>query len=387
VTRADDCYLDDAATSRRKAPGVVAAMVHCLEEVGANPSRGAYGPGLEASRLIADARDGVARMLGVGDSARVVFTLNCTTALNIVIQGLAQAGSRVVITGVEHNAVLRPLTHLADQGRITVERCPADAAGRTNAHDLIARLDGRTALVVMPHASNVTGALQPVAEVAAATRAHGIPLLVDAAQTAGCLPIACDAWGIDYLAFSGHKGLLGPQGTGGLVVADGSPLPPLIQGGTGSRSQEERQPVFLPDRFESGTPNTPGLAGLGAAVEYLLTRDLAELREHTVGLIRRLMAGLDAIPGLCRHGSDDPAQNIGIVSFTLDGWDVAELADHLWQEHRIMVRAGLHCAPAAHRAIGTFPHGTVRASLGCQTTADEVDRLVQALADGARQTG
>lgn len=375
-----DCYLDAAATSRHKAPGVVSAMVHALEEVGASPGRGTYEPGLAASRLIAQTREDLAELLGVQDSARVIFTAGCTSALNTVLSGLLKLGDRVLLSGVEHNAVMRPLMHLAQHDGIKIERCPVDSYGRIQAEDVIQRLSQEPiALVILTHASNVSGAIQPVEAIATAARACGIPVLLDAAQTAGCLPIACDRWGIDYLAFSGHKGLLGPQGTGGLVVPATCTLEPLIRGGTGSRSQEEIQPIFLPDRLESGTPNTPGIAGLGAAVKYLLHEGVENIRRRSQPLIEHLLQGLAQVPHLCLYSPQHSQENIGIAAFTLDSWDPAELADRLWQDHRIMVRAGLHCAPSAHRALETFPHGSVRASIGSQTNTQDIDRLIQAL--------
>jgi cysteine desulfurase family protein len=374
-----ECYFDAAATSRPKSEAVVAAVAAALR-LGASPGRSAYGPALEASRLIADARDDLASCLGVADSTRVAFTSNCTEAINLVLHGLLAGGGRVVVSAVEHNAVMRPLDHLARSAGVEVVRVAADAAGRCDPAGFAAAVAPGTALVVCTHASNVTGAIQPVAEIGAIAHRAGARMLVDAAQTAGCLPIAFDDLPADYLAFSGHKGLGGPQGVGGLLLAEGAPLPPLIRGGTGSRSQEEEQPEFLPDRLEAGTPNTPGIAGLGAAVRLLRAGDPAVARAKVVALLALLLDGLRRLPGVRVHGPDDPAGNIGNVAITVPGQDVAVLADRLWRDHGVMLRAGLQCAPAAHRAIGTWPTGTLRASLGPATTVDEVRHLLAALA-------
>ena len=374
-----DVYLDTAATSRKKPECVYEAMDHFMREVGASPGRSQHGPGIEASRVIANAREGVARLLGVDDSARIVFTANCTEALNLAIQGILKRDGHVVTTSMEHNSVMRPLRALESELGIHVTQAKANSDGTTEPDELSKCIRPETALIVMTHASNVAGAIQPIEECGEIARRRGIPFLVDAAQTAGCLPIDLAELPVDMLAFSGHKGLLGPQGVGGLYVREGIDLEPLKYGGTGSRSAEEIQPVFMPDRFESGTPNTPGIAGLGAAVAFLAAETVAKVREHVVRLGEMLLVGLGELDHVRVYGPKGMARNAGVFSFTVDGRDSGEVAEELEAKHGILIRVGLQCAPSAHRAIGTFPRGTIRASIGCYTTEKEVKRLLGAV--------
>ncbi len=374
-------YLDNAATTRTKPECVYKAMDRFMREIGASPGRSVHGPGIAASRVIAEARNRAAELFGAPDSSRVVFTLNCTEALNLAIKGVLHQGGRVVTTSVEHNSVMRPLSAAADSLGITIERASCDAAGRTEPESVCSLLEEDTALLVMTHASNVTGMIQPVEECGRMAQERGVPFLLDAAQTAGCLPIDIGQLHVDLLAFSGHKALMGPQGVGGLYVDEGIDLPPLKQGGTGSKSELEQQPIILPDRYESGTPNTPGVAGLGAALDFILTATVEEARAHTINVGSKLLDGLKDIPGARVYGGNTMADNVGVFSFTLDGRDSAVVAAELEEKHEIMTRVGLQCAPAAHKAIGTFPDGTIRASIGHFTTEDEVSALLKALTD------
>lgn len=376
-------YLDNAATSWPKAPGVISAMVRFLEEVGANPGRSGHRRSIAAGRTVYRTRAALATLLGLADPLRVVFTANVTQALNLALRGLLRPGDHVVTSGMEHNAVMRPLRALEAEG-IGLTVVPCSRQGLLDPQEVRRALRPATAMIVLNHASNVCGAILPVAEVGQIARQSGLLFLVDAAQTAGVLPIAMEEMGIDLLAFTGHKGLLGPTGTGGLAIGPRVPLErfqPLVRGGTGSRSEHEVQPDFLPDKFESGTLNAVGLAGLLAGLEYLQERGLAAIRAHEIELTGRLLAGLAAIPGVTVYGPADAAQQVAVVSFNVAGRTPADIAEQLDERYDIACRPGLHCAPSAHRTLGTFPTGTVRFGLGPFTTAAEIDLAVQAIAE------
>ncbi len=374
-------YLDHAATSWPKPPAVLAAMQNFFERAGGNPGRSGHRLSIEAGRIVYETREALAQFFGVSDPQRVIFTWNATHALNLAMQGLLQPGDRVVAGGMEHNAVMRPLRELEKAG-VLVEIVPADAEGRLDPAGFAAALKAKTHLVVVNHASNVTGTITPVAEIAALAREAGAVMLVDAAQSAGALPIDMTVMGIDLLAFTGHKGLQGPTGTGGLLLADGfdhSQLRPLVRGGTGSRSEFEIQPDDLPDRFESGTPNGAGIAGLGAGLAWIKDFGLLALREHEVDLTARLREGLGNLPDLRLFGPADAGETTGITSFTLPGKRVSEVGYCLDEEFEVLCRVGLHCAPAAHRSIGSFPEGTVRLAVGPLTTRADIDHTILAV--------
>jgi cysteine desulfurase / selenocysteine lyase len=386
-------YLDNAATSWPKPPGVATAMVDYLQNVGGNPGRSGHRLAVKAGERVAATRSLVARLLGVVDPSRVTFTLNATHALNLALHGLLAPGDRVVTTSVEHNAVNRPLHALEREG-IAVTRVHCGRDGALNLGNLAAALRETTRLVVVGHASNVVGTIQPLGEIADLANRAGALLLVDAAQSAGVLPIDVEGTGVDLLAFAGHKGLLGPQGIGGLVLGERvepSDIRPLVQGGTGSRSLSFDQPIHLPDRFESGTPNGVGIAGLGAGVGFLLERGVATIRAREETLTAALLDGLLATPGVTVHGPRDPARMTAVVSFTIDRLTPFESARLLDDEFEVQCRAGLHCAPAAHQTIGTLPEGTVRFAPGVFTTGDEIDAAVAAVRrlsmGGARNSG
>ena len=314
-------YLDNAATSWPKPNCVNEAITRFLRDVGANPGRSGHRLANEAERIRFDAREGIAALLGVSDPLRIAFTLNATTALNIVIQGLLPPGAHVVTTGIEHNAVLRPLRMLEQRG-VSISIAPCGRDGGMDAAVIDDFIRPETRLIVANHASNVSGTVLPIRQIGERARARGIPFLVDAAQTAGCLPINLDADNIDVLAFTGHKGLLGPTGTGGLAIHDDVDvgcLPPLICGGTGSRSEHQVQPDFLPDKYEGGTPNSVGLAGLAASVRYVLDRGVETIRAHEKRFAGRLIDGLGRIPRITVVGPGDPVRQTAIVSFIIDG--------------------------------------------------------------------
>ena len=372
-------YIDNAATSFPKAPGVAEAMVRTLTDAGGNPGRSGHALAVAAQGVVNETRRRLAALLGAPDPSRLVFTANATDALNQALFGLLRPGERVVTTSLEHNAMVRPLAALARRG-VTVERVACAPDGTIDLDDLARALQVRpTRLVAMLHASNVSGTILPAREAARLAHDHGALFLLDAAQTAGALPIDVRELGIDLLALPGHKGLLGPPGTGALYVAAGVTLTPLRYGGTGVRSEDELMPEELPEGLEAGTLNTLGLAGLGAALRYLSERGVAAVRAHEVALTERLLAGLREISGLRVHGVADPARQVATVSISLPGWEPTDLAAVLDSSFGIAVRAGLHCAPEAHRTLGTFPAGTVRLSSGCFTTSEDIDQVVKAL--------
>ena len=380
-------YLDNAATSWPKPPQVLAAMARFLTEVGANPGRSGHRLSVEAGRIVYAAREAVAELFHAPDPLRVVFGMNATEGINLALRGLLRPGDHVVTSSMEHNSVMRPLRALEREG-VSVTVVPCSPEGFLDPQAVLSALRPETRLVVLNHASNVTGTLLPVAEVGRALHRMGGPLLlVDAAQSGGAVPINMQADGIDLLAFTGHKSLYGPMGTGGLIIGDRVPLEefrPLIRGGTGSRSEREEQPDFLPDMCESGTPNAVGLAGLEAGVRWVLERGVEAIRAHEVELTRRLSDGLREIPGVTVYGSQDARLRTAVVSFNIAGMEPSEVGMRLDEEYGIMCRVGLHCAPAAHRTIGTFPAGTVRFALGAFTTREEVDAALRAVARLAR---
>ncbi len=374
-------YLDNAATSWPKPPEVLKAMTDVLERAGGNPGRSGHRLSIAAARVIYDAREGIARFFGISDPLRVIFTSNATHAINLVLRGMLKPGDHVVTSSMEHNAVMRPLRHLEQQGiRLSMVPCTAD--GTLDLGGIARVANSTTRLVVMTHASNVVGTLLPVAEIASLAHRAGALLLVDAAQTAGAIPIDMKVMGIDLLAFTGHKELQGSPGIGGLVISDNvdvSQIEPLIRGGTGSRSDSEEQPDDLPDKFESGTANLAGIAGLGAGLEWITNRGIEEIREHMKKLSRTLIDGLSAIPGIKIYGTLYPERSVAIVSFTVTGKQVSEVGLRLDAEYGVLSRVGLHCAPAAHKTIGSFPEGTVRLAPGVFTTMDEVQQTIQAI--------
>jgi cysteine desulfurase family protein len=373
-------YLDHAATSWPKPPEVLAALNDFLERAGGNPGRSGHRLSIAAGRIVYDAREAVAELFHAPDPLRVIFTLNATHAINLAFYGLLRPGDRVVTTGIEHNAVMRQLRAMPIE--LSVIPCRPD--GSLDLAEAGAAITPGTRLVALNHASNVMGTILPVAQVAELAHQAGALLLVDAAQTAGAVPIDVQALGIDMLAFTGHKALLGPPGTGGLLIGervDTGAIQPLFRGGTGSRSEFEIQPEDCPDKFESGTPNGVGIAGLGAGVRHVLRHGVTAIREHEVALARALAEGLGAIPGVTVYGATDPRQRTATVSFTVADRRVSEIGLRLDEEHDILCRVGLHCAPAAHRTIGTFPQGAVRFAAGLSTTMADVQRAIASVAE------
>jgi cysteine desulfurase / selenocysteine lyase len=377
-------YLDNAATTYPKPPAVFEAMRYALEEVGATPGRAAHRRAREALRIVAEARVRVARMLGIANPERVVFTKNATESINLVLKGWLRRGDRVVISGMEHNSVVRPLRRLGDLD-IAVETVQCSPGGQIDLDDFKSRLELPPRLVVLVHASNVNGALQPVDEAAKMCWDRGVPLLLDAAQTAGIQPIPSDDWGLGMLACSGHKALLGPPGVGILYVRPDLDVLPLIEGGTGSRSEDLLQPEDCPDRYESGTPNLPGIAGVSAGIGFILEQGMDSIRKHELALGSMLEHELPALPGVRVYRPD--IRGTGAVSFTIDGLNPSDVGSLLDEGFEIAVRTGLHCAPFAHRTLGTLPEGTVRVSPGYSTTVDDVEYFLRSLRSLTRKLG
>lgn len=371
-------YLDNAATSWPKPQGVSAAMSECLNEYGANPGRGGHRLSLQAGRALLETRDLVAELFGVKDSAQVVFTLNVTEALNLAIKGVTQPGDHILISGMEHNAVARPAFSLADKG-IETTIAPCSATGLLDPADVEKNMRDNTKLVCINHASNVTGTIQPIKEIGKIARKHEALFLVDCAQTAGVLPIDVEKSGIDLLAFTGHKSLLGPQGTGGLYINPEVEVSPLKQGGTGSHSELMEQPEIMPDKFESGTPNTVGLVGLGAGIRFIMKEGMDKIRRHEQRLTRELVAGLKKREEIILYGPASPEKQTAVVSFNLRGLEANEVSFILDQVFDIATRSGLHCAPLAHQTIGTMEIGTVRLSPGYFNTIEEMKAVLDAL--------
>ncbi len=363
-------YLDNAATSHPKAPGVAEAMARAMLEAGGNPGRSSHSLAREASRVVFQAREACASLFGQRDARRLVFTKNATEALNLAILGRVPSGGCVAVSSLEHNSVMRPLRYLEAARWVRLLMVPFDASGRPDAGTLRSVLRERPDLMVLTAACNVTGCLPDVGDIAERCRAAGVPLCLDAAQAAGHLPLA----GLDVplICFTGHKGLLGPTGTGGLVAQDGFEPAPLVRGGTGSASESETQPDFMPDRLEAGTANVVGLAGLLASAQWLAGEGIERIRAREAALTDRLLRGLLALPGVAAPGPPPGTPRGPVVSITVEGRDLGELALEL-DRRDIATRVGLQCAPRAHKSIGTFPGGTLRFSPGCFTTGAEID--------------
>jgi cysteine desulfurase/selenocysteine lyase len=379
-------YLDNAATAFPKAPGVAQAVADFLSHSAGNPGRGGHRLTVAASRAVEGAREAVALLLGA-DPERTLLGPGCTFWLNTLLLGLVGPGDRVVCSSLEHNAVMRPLRWLESQRDVRVEPVvAADPWGIPTADELREAVQREpTRLVVLTHASNVTGGVLPIADIARAVAP--VPVIVDAAQSAGSVPIDFEATGVAALACSGHKGLLGPPGVGVLLLGDGLEPPPLLHGGTGSRSESERMPALLPDRLEAGTPNSAGYAGLEAACAWLERRSVEAIHAHEARLVARAAEGLAAIPGVELIGYRPGAPSTGALSFRVQGADNGELALWLDRRHGVQLRPGLHCAPAAHRRLGTFPSGTLRAGFGPFNNEEHADRLISAIASYPRRRG
>jgi cysteine desulfurase family protein len=380
-------YLDNAATSFPKPPEMLTAITRFATEIGASPGRSAHRAAAAAGREVFQARERLAELLNIPDSARIVFTANVTAALNLALLGLVTTGERVLTTALEHNSVMRPLRRLEAEGHISIDIIPAAADGTMDRNALCRLLDRHSyRLAVLNHGSNVIGTICPLAEIVPLLRESVAVIVIDGAQTAGCLPVDVQQLDIDVFCFTGHKGLWGPPGIGGAWLREGIDPRPLLTGGTGSRSEDEYQPEFLPDRYESGTPNTWGIVGLGTAVKEILHLGVNTIHQRELELVTRLQAGLAAIDGVQIYGPGAGADRLPVLSFNLAGMAPSTVGLRLDREFGIMCRVGLHCAPAAHHAIGTFPRGTVRLAPGWFTTAEEIEQTIAAVAEIAANT-
>ncbi|MBT3363847.1 MAG: aminotransferase class V-fold PLP-dependent enzyme [Chloroflexi bacterium] len=380
-------YLDNAATSWPKPEIVYKTMESFLRTVGGNPGRASHSMAIAAGSAVEEARILVAQLIDASDKNRVIFTLNCTDALNLGLKGLLKAGDHVITDSIGHNSVVRPLTKL-EQQEVKVTRLASDKqTGSLSADDIEKAITKETKLIVVTHASNVTGVIQPIKEYGEIAKKHNVIFMVDAAQTAGTYPINIKDSHIDLLAFSGHKGLLGPPGTGVLYVGKRAVLDSIREGGTGSQSELEKQPTQLPQMYESGTPNTVGIAGLGAALRFILDLGVKNIRDHEIELIGHLLNGLLSIPQITVYGPNDAEKQVAVVSFNIEGWEPAEAGAILDQSFDIKVRTGLYCAPVAHKTFGTFPTGSVRIGLGYFNTIEDIDFTVEALKKMANSKG
>ena len=373
-------YLDNASTAYPKAPQVADAVRDYIINTGCNIGRGEYSQAYSAAEMVFETREMLCGLFHFNRPQNVIFTMNITQSLNFLLKGLLKQGDHVLVSSVEHNAVMRPLTQLLEDG-VSFTRMPCNEQGGLITDRLDSLVQPNTRAVVLLHASNVCGTIMPLEAVSRLCRRHGLLLILDSAQTAGAFDIDMLSLGLDAVAFTGHKSLLGPQGVGGFLITDklAQQTTPLITGGTGSVSDRETTPAFLPDRFEAGTMNLPGIAGLHASLSFLKETGIAAICRHEQELSRQLQEGLSVIPCARVVGSRDPFERAPIVSVDFTGYDNAEIAYLLDSEYGIMTRCGLHCAPNAHRTLQTFPQGTVRFSMGFSNSKEQISYALGSL--------
>ncbi|HOF56936.1 MAG TPA: aminotransferase class V-fold PLP-dependent enzyme [Syntrophorhabdaceae bacterium] len=373
-------YFDNAATSWPKPDVMMQAMIDFNNGVGANPGRSGHRLSVEASRIIFNTRETIASIIGADDPDTVIFTRNATEGLNTILRGFLKPGDHVVTSSMEHNSVMRPLRALELDGiELSIARC--SSAGDILPDDILASIKDNTRMIIVTHASNVTGTITPIADISDIASKYGVVLVVDAAQTVGSVAIDVMDSGVDILVFTGHKSLYGPQGTGGFYIRRGleMSIAPLERGGTGSRSEFEEQPEFMPDRFESGTPNTIGIAGLGATARHISDIGIDKIHNKEINLMKMFVDGISTIGGIKVYGNPDTTMRTPLVSFNIDGMMPSDISYYLDERFNILSRPGLHCAPSAHRTLGTFPYGTVRFSFGMFTTEEEIEASVKAI--------
>ena len=372
-------YLDNAATSFPKPEGVSSRMKEYMDTVGATINRSVYGAAQDAGLVTLLLRESLKKFFHFPDPVtHVILTPGATAGLNMVIKGYLKPGDHCIVSSMEHNAVMRPLLQLEG---VEYDRIQANREGLINPADVESLIKPNTKLLIMAHGSNVCGAVQDAAAVGEICRKHGITFALDVAQTAGHIDIDFEGWGLSALVAPGHKGLLGPSGIGVMLLADkfAKELDPLIAGGTGSASDSEYLPDYLPDRFESGTPNLPGIYGLAASMEFLMAEGLEKLHSHEMTLCKQFMDGVAQIPGVAVCGPQGLENRVGVISLDFLGQDNAEVAYRLEMDHGILTRCGLHCAPSAHKSLDTFPRGTVRFSLGFASTEEDVGTALAAI--------
>ena len=372
-------YLDNAATSWPKPESVYQTMDEFLRTKAGNPGRGGHSMAIAASETVEETRLLLARLINAADKDQVIFTLNCTDSLNIGLKGLLRPGDHMITSSLEHNSVARPLRKLEREGVRATRLSPPSGGDFVSPRDVARAITRKTKLVVMNHTSNVTGVIQPIGEYGVIARQHNLIFMVDAAQTAGKYPLDVQANHIDLLAFSGHKGLFGPPGTGALYIGEWVKLDSMREGGTGSRSESEEQPTDLPDKFESGTVNCVGIAGLGAGLKFIFKEGVEKILAHEHSLANQLLEGLACISGVTVYKVKDKSRQAPVVSFNLEDSTPGEAGAILDQTFDIKVRTGLHCTPAAHRTLGTLPLGTIRLSPGYFNTAEEINFTLEAI--------
>ena len=373
-------YLDNASTTFPKAPNVANAMSDYLTNYGININRGSYALAYDVEDIIYTTRQRLNTLFNGHDPSHVTFTQNVTMSLNMVIKGLLKAGDHILVSSMEHNAVMRPLTQQLDKG-ITFDIIPCDVTGSIQLESIETLIRPNTVAMIINHASNVCGTVQPIESIGAICKAHNLHFILDAAQTAGVIPIDVKACHINALCFTGHKGLLGPQGIGGIILTKeiAQILTHLIAGGTGSFSHLETMPTHMPDAFEAGTLNLPGIIGLNEGLSYIESVGMKNIHNHELTLTKTFLEGLRSITGINIIGKQDIQDRTAVVSITIDGLDAASIAYELESNYHIMTRVGLHCAPRAHQTLGTYPEGTVRFSFGYANTLEEVDMALSAL--------
>ena len=379
----DKIYLDNAATSRDKAAVVKKAILNYYENIGCSPGRGGYEDSLKAGRIIIETRNTIADFFNVDDLKQIVFTHNITYALNIGIKGILKKGDHVITSTMEHNSVLRPLNRLETKGVIDVDYIKCDEKGRLNPEKVEAAINKKTKLIILTYASNVSGTIMPVQEIGEIAAQNNVYFMLDTAQAAGVYDIDFKKLKVDFLAFTGHKALMGPTGTGGFAVSKkmAAEMEPLIEGGTGSKSDQEKQPEFLPDKLESGTMNTMGISGLKAGVEFIQKTGVKKIREHEQQLGKAFLEGLKKIPEIKIIGPADLKEQVPTFSITAGDRDLGQLSFELDEKYNVMTRSGLHCAPFAHKTLGTFPAGSLRFSIGYFNTMQEIEYSLKALND------
>ncbi|KZE39387.1 cysteine desulfurase [Brevibacillus parabrevis] len=372
-------YLDNAASTWPKPPGVKERMAEVIEDFAANPGRGGHTLAMKASKTVFRTRVQLSRLFGIQNPNNLFFYLNATQALNQAIKGYLKAGDHVIASSVEHNSVRRPIEYMRREHQVEATFVEPRADFLFHVEDFVKAIQPNTRLLVVSHASNLTGVILPIAELGQLTKERGIAFLVDASQTAGVLPIHVEEMKIDMLAFPGHKGLYGPQGTGGLYVHGDIDLEPLIHGGTGSQSEAIDQPTTRPDRYESGTLNTPGLAGLQAGVDFILEQGVDRIREHEWELAKQTIIGLQQIPGVQVYGPGIETERVAVIAFNIGEADASEVSFILDQQYGIATRSGYHCTPLGHQTAGTEQRGAVRASFGMFNTEKDVEALMNAV--------
>ncbi|MGM0445991.1 MAG: aminotransferase class V-fold PLP-dependent enzyme [Bacillota bacterium] len=376
-----EVYLDNAATTRFKPDSVIDEMTYFLKNLNCSPGRGGYECAMESGRQVMNARFTINEFFNGPDVENVIFTKNITESLNYLIKGLLKKDDHVITTTLEHNAVLRPLNQLEEKKLINVSYVQCSKEGLLDPKDIENEIKDNTKLIILNHASNVTGTILPAYEIGKIAKKHGLFYALDTAQTAGLIDIDFKKLNLDFLGFTGHKGLLGPQGTGGMIISNRlvDEMDSLITGGTGSLSETVKQPDFLPDKFESGTLNTPGIIGLKTGIEYINKKGINNLYRHEIELLKSFLTGLNYLDNITVYGTQDIDKKVPTVSLSVKGYDLGDLGFELAKKYGIMVRSGLHCAPLAHKTIGTYPEGTLRFSFGIKTTKDDLDYTLDVL--------